>query len=231
LQIIRANDGTYLLFSIGKSPLLTSDSLNGPWVSREFASCNNPAPVTVPGRDTVYVVCHGGPDPQHYGASLGLLYAPSWKGPWATMDNNTDDLLDGGRNLFAHPMEDPFIWWSDHDSMFKLLAHGFRMGMVNRTVGSGNGYGLYAQAPTPFGPWLVQEAAVAYDSTVLLQGGGTLELLRRERPKLVLDKDGQPTHLFNGVCPLSSHMSGPTDPGGHCFTLAQPAVPPALSKR
>ena len=118
-------------------------------------------------------------------------------------------------------MEDPFVWWSAADNRFHLIAHGFRMGMVNRTVGSSNGYGFYAEAPSAFGPWLVQETRVLYTSTVPLTNGSTMELLRRERPKLVLDSMGRPLHLFNGVCPIGSHQAGPGDPGGHCFTMRQ----------
>ncbi len=74
----------------------------------------------------------------HWGTSVGLLFAPSWQGPWTPMTNNTDDLLDGGRALFAHPVEDPFAWRSD-DGQFHILTHAFRMGMLNRTVGVGDG--------------------------------------------------------------------------------------------
>ena len=51
--IIRASDGTYLLFSIGRSPFLASASLDGPWVTVDFPSCNNPTPLVVPGRPEV----------------------------------------------------------------------------------------------------------------------------------------------------------------------------------
>jgi hypothetical protein len=44
-KIVRANDGTYLLFSIGHSPFLASPSLNGPWHAVNFTHCNNPAPL------------------------------------------------------------------------------------------------------------------------------------------------------------------------------------------
>jgi hypothetical protein len=62
---VRASDGTYLLFSIGRSPLLASTAgLMGPWRRVPFTSCNNPAPLVVPHREEIYVYCHGGPDPQ-----------------------------------------------------------------------------------------------------------------------------------------------------------------------
>jgi hypothetical protein len=104
--VVRANDGTYLLFSIGKSPFLASKSVSGPWHAVKFASCNNPAPLVVPGREEVYVYCHGGPDMQHYGSSVGMLWTPHWSsGVWHIASNNTDDLHGNGRDLFAHPVE------------------------------------------------------------------------------------------------------------------------------
>eukprot|EP00039_Didymoeca_costata_P021969 m.345862 g.345862 ORF g.345862 m.345862 type:complete len:523 (-) comp27463_c0_seq1:96-1664(-) len=220
-EVIRANDGTYLIFSIGKETLLASKSPNGPWESQSFTSCNNPAPFQLPNRDEFYCMCHNGPNPSHWGSSVGLVWAPTWKGPWTAMRNNTDDLLDGGTLLFAHPVEDPFVW-STPDGRVHMVSHAFRMGMVNRTVaGSGNAFGGYATAPSPFGPWKFQETQVAYDNVVHFNNGSTAYLDRRERPKLLLDDDGVPQYLYNGVCPNGTHESGPSDPGGHCYTLVQ----------
>ena len=104
--IVRANDGTYLLFSIGHQPLLAARSLHGPWKPIKFCSCNNPAPLVVPGRDEIYVYCHGGPDPQHWGSSVGMTWTPHWSsGLWHTANNNTDDRHSAGRDLFGHPVE------------------------------------------------------------------------------------------------------------------------------
>ena len=164
--IVRASDGTYLLFSIGRSPLLSSRSVMGPWAKVPgFPACNNPAPVVVPGADTIYVYCHNGPNPGHWGSSIGMIWADRWDtGVWKSLSNNSEDLYDGGRAIFNHPVEDPFAWWAN--GSFHLLMHGFRMGMVNGTSQSeggprkGNAYGAYATAPTAFGPWQFQEALI-----------------------------------------------------------------------
>lgn len=150
-SIVRANDGTYLLFSIGHQPLLASKSLSGPWASVKFTSCNNPAPVVVPDRDEVYVYCHGGPDMEHWGSSIGMVWTPHWSsGNWTVASNNTDDIHGGGRDLIGHPVEDPFAWYSPSTNPrakgpFHLLFHAFRMGMVNNSDSSperkGNAYG------------------------------------------------------------------------------------------
>lgn len=233
--VVRANDGTYLLFSIGHQPLLSSPSLHGPWKVVKFCSCNNPAPLVVPGRDEIYVYCHGGPDPQHWGASVGMAWTPHWSSDiWHTADNNTDDRHSGGKDLFGHPVEDPFAWYSPSTNpaapgSFHLLCHGFRMGMVDNSNGAadrgialaGNGYGAYANAPTPFGPWAFQEARVAYDSLIQLKNGSSLgPLQRRERPHLLLSKAGVPTHLYNGVCLPGGYAAG-VNGSQHCYTHVQ----------
>lgn len=249
--ITRANDGTYLLFSIGRSPLVASKSLNGPWfevTSFKSTSCNNPAPLAVPGRDEIYVVCHNGPNPSHWGSSVGLVWTPSWNSSvWHNADNITQDLLDGGRTLFNHPVEDPFFWYQKSTApsapgSFHLLCHGFRMGMANASGAaipgpggpgtskgealgrSGNGYGVYANAESPFGPWRFQEARVVYTSVLDFGDGSHLGLIKRERPHLLLGEDGYPTHLYNGVCPNGNNESLNGTQPEHCFTAVQPVA-------
>jgi hypothetical protein len=39
----------------------------------------------------------------------------------------------------------------------------------------------------------------AYNTTLSLEGGGTLTVQRRERPKFLFGPNMQPTHLYNGV--------------------------------
>jgi hypothetical protein len=38
-----------------------------------------------------------------------------------------------------------------------------------------------------------------YNTSIALTDGTTLEVRRRERPKLLMDSTGRPTHLYNGV--------------------------------
>lgn len=244
--IVRANDGTYLLFSIGKESLLASKSLSGPWRPVSwYRGCNNPAPVVTPGSDAIYVYCHGGPDKQHWGASIGMVWAPHWNSSqWQNggLLNVTGDLHGGGKDLIGHPVEDPFVWYASsslggHNGLgrgpYHMIMHGFRMGMVNRTCANvspgdaGNAYGAYATAPSPFGPWAFQEARVAYTATVHFSDGTSTCLDRRERPHLLLNDKGLPTHLYNGVCPKGNKNGGQKvwEPN-HCYTMVQKIAPP-----
>ena len=142
-------------------------------------------------------------------------------------------------------VQDPFAWHAPSTNplaagSFHMLCHGFRMGMVNNSAGiapaklttadgSGNGYGAYANAPTPFGPWRFQESRVAYSGRVRLANGSALGTLqRRERPHLLLSKTGVPTHLFNGACLEGGYDQGAGGPQ-HCFTLVQEIAPVPLT--
>ncbi len=236
--VVRANDGTYLLFSIKNQPLLASQSLSGPWTQVNWTSaCNNPAPLIRPGSDAIYVYCHGGPNKQGYGAAIGMTWTPHWNSSlWynaVSSVNRSETDLYHNNQLFAHPVEDPFAWYQDdmrgNSDSYHLLMHGFRMGMLNQTCpgSDGNAYGAYASAPTPFGPWRFQESRVAYHGLIEFSDGTSMCMKNRERPHLLLDKvSGRPTHLYNGVCPESGYGNH-TAPKGfgngsdHCFTFVQ----------
>lgn len=236
--VVRANDGTYLLFSIKNQPLLASRSLDGPWRQVNWTSaCNNPAPLVRPGSDAIYVYCHGGPNKQGYGAAIGMTWTPHWNSSlWynaVSSVNRSETDLYHNNQLFAHPVEDPFAWYQDNmpgnSDSYHLLMHGFRMGMVNRTCpgSDGNAYGAYASAPTPFGPWRFQESRVAYHGLIQFTDGSSMCMKNRERPHLLLDKvTGRPTHLYNGVCPETGYGNHKAPKGfgngsDHCFTFVQ----------
>ena len=58
--------------------------------------------------------------------AVSVLTAPSCRGPWTAVRNNSEDLYDGGTALFAHPMEDPFVW-AGKDGNFHMVFHAFRI--------------------------------------------------------------------------------------------------------
>ena len=126
--------------------------------------------------------------------------------------NNTEGLYEGGKALFGHPAEDPFVWYAG--SRFHMLLHVFTLGMVNDSI-----LGGYASAPSAFGPWSFQETTVEYGDEMQLSDGSRLEMERWERPHLFLDARGEPRDLYNGVSPKGGGtMANET---GHCFTAVQ----------
>ena len=56
-----------------------------------------------------------------------------------------------------------------------------------------------------------------YNTSVALADGTTVNFPRRERPKLLFDQSGTPTHLYNGAIP--SH--------GNTYTIVSPLNVPA----
>ena len=62
----------------------------------------------------------------------------------------------------------------------------------------------------------------SYNTTVVYEGGTVVTFSRRERPELVLDSEGNPTHLITGVTEKTGGRGGQSD---HSFTLVQPVLP------
>ena len=101
-----------------------------------------------------------------------------------------------------------------------MLSNGGSAG-DETSGGEGSAFGSYASAPHPLGPWRVQEAAVAYGGEAALSNGSLIGFVRRERPQLLFDTRGNPTHLFNGVCPEGYDKTQDGSQPHHCFTFAQ----------
>jgi hypothetical protein len=88
------------------------------------------------------------------------------------------------------------------DGTWHMICHGFRMGMTNASgtlPSTPDAYGVYAWAHSPGGAWHFQENKLAYDGWVQFGDGTGWMASRRERPKLLLDADGRPTHLYSTV--------------------------------
>lgn len=60
----------------------------------------------------------------------------------------------------------------------------------------------------------------AYGHEVTYKGGAEWVMTERERPHLLFDSSGAPTHLFNGVCPFAAYAHV----NDHSFTQCLPLV-------
>jgi hypothetical protein len=49
--------------------------------------------------------------------------------------------------------------------------------------------------------WYTADVQPYFNEVNYTAGGAPLQMSTRERPKLLFDADGNPTHLFNGICP------------------------------
>jgi hypothetical protein len=182
----------------------------GPWTPHTFSPVGwnvswslqnpgnwNPAPVFLPD-GSLRVMAHTDWAPW---AGETILTAAHWKGPYTVRGS---DLLDH----CAFCEEDPFMW-RDKRGHWHVLYH--RM------------FDPYGALDPHWGKWKAQPASNpvprgwsgghafsrdgfswsnwsrCYNTSVTLTDGKVVEHNRRERPKLLFDSDGSPTHLYNGV--------------------------------
>ena len=71
------------------------------------------------------------------------------------------------------------------------------------------------------GPWQIKPASIPYNTTVLFGGASSSSVTyhKRERPHLVFDSEGTPTHFVTGVVlPSGGQQKGYS---GASFTLVQ----------
>ena len=166
------------------STVHTSSSLYGPWEPLEnntLPGCNNPAPF-VHSNGTIYIVCQE-----------KLYRTESIYNNWTFVSNVSHP--NGPSAIY----EDPYLY-VDHRGHFHLLYHAYQtftaQTCVNSTVSahaySEDGFVWYSNPEQP------------YSTQVQMAGGSTVTVSTRERPKLFFDKNGYPTHLFNGVCSATS---------------------------
>lgn len=110
---------------------------------------------------------------------ITVATAPSWRGPYTYHDNTA----------FDRACEDPVVWRTPRGS-FQLLCHEMGHGnndTVGRMAWSENGL-----------DWTLSPIG-AYTLFTNYSDGSSEYFCRRERPKLLLDDAGNPTHLFTGV--------------------------------
>jgi len=181
----------------------------GPWAAHETYFSDalpdgslanwNPSPRVLPD-GSVRVMVHTDASP--WGGEV-FAEAPSWRGPYRFV---TGDFMPA-----AKTEEDPFAWVDARGHHHVLLHRMFDPPGAGPIPSPGWAGGhSFSRDGLVWSP-----VARAYNTSVLLQGGGTMELARRERPKLIFAADGvTPTHLTNGVLP--------TGPDARSWTLVTP---------
>lgn len=177
--------------SIGSAP-----SPSGPWtfvpliVENQNASAlldcahTNPSVAFLPNGSVVMAVnagwCH-----DHL-ETIGLLTAPSWRGPFTFL--STDPILHNADGSIHHG-EDPFIYADARG--FHLLIHNMQ----------GAGVALYAHSADAF-TWVLHdgEGNPGPYTGVIEWADGAVDNFDVERPQFVFDPDtGKPLYLTNGA--------------------------------
>ena len=144
-----------------------------------------------------YVVCLSGrcENTDEFGATCvsecctfpHALRASNWRDP-KTYVPDARRLFPG---LLPYGSEDPFVW-READGSIHAIMHD-EQGPSRCTA-----LGRHAFSFDNGTSW-VYASSNAYNGSVSFTNGSSFAFYRRERPHLILDKDGRPTHLTNGV--------------------------------
>lgn len=161
------------------SRLHLANSPNGPWIPWQggtLPDCNNPTQFQHP-NGTWFLVCD----------SNLLWRAPNITGPY---DFVTQITRGGTPGIF----EDGLLW-IDKQLNWHMLFHTYTMPDVDPIAISGHSF---SRDGLDWVPACVQP----YFNIANVTDGSQVVMSTRERPKLLFNSEGEPTHLFNGICPM-----------------------------
>lgn len=189
----------------GGSTLHAASSPDGPFLPTvPLPNCNNPSPMLHP-NGTWFLLCD----------STTLHSAPSALGPWTQLGQVN------ARGGVAGTYEDAFLFL-DPRGHWHVIFHVYTTDVpdtcVNSTV-SGHYFSRdgFTWLASPYEP---------FTNFVQFTNGSSMVVATRERPKLLFNSNGDPTHLVNGVTGGTSFCA-PT-PCVNCkynywdFTLVSP---------
>jgi len=190
--------------------VLFAQNLTGPWMQASWHAGEgdiNPAPWVLPDGSVMLL--------WRIYPHILLSTAPSWRTAFspAPSYNNTAAIA---HQLFAswqaHGIEDPFLW---HCTACAVPA--FHAIFHDHATFGGHGFSRdgihWTYSPTP-----------PYSSLIPFDDGSAIRMQRRERPHLILDGGGQPTHLVTAVQPPPDDPTSPP-PGfrnDRTYTQIQP---------
>ncbi|MCK6488713.1 MAG: glycoside hydrolase family protein [Planctomycetes bacterium] len=184
-------DQAYATVRIG---VMEADRLEGPWRRLDYpvlqpqagawdaSVVTNPAPCLA--RDGSVLLYYRSNTPQ--GLRIGLATAPTPLGPFTRAgDRPVLDLPDGNH------VEDPFVWWDG--TRYRMIAKDMTGGITGeRHAGA---HLVSSDGRT----WTVGAPARAYSRQVDWDDGSSSRLGCLERPYLLFDADGRPSHLLGAT--------------------------------
>lgn len=117
-----------------------------------------------------------------------LLLASNWSDPSTYFPISDKPMFDG---IKPYGAEDPMVW-IDKAGVIHAILHDEqgdnRCTAIGRHAFSDDGGRSWSYA-----------SEEAYNGTVAWRGGGGVALYRRERPHMIVDQDGRPLYISNGV--------------------------------
>jgi hypothetical protein len=178
------------------STLHVAASPNGPFTpAQPLPSCNNPAPF-LHKNGTMYCVCDG----------FELYRTEDVQAqPWVHVTH----IAATGTPISGN-YEDPFFF-IDPRGQWHIIYHVYRTGGAsahNCTPGE-DGAVVSGHYFSPDGLTWHTSPTMPYINVVDLADGTSQLLTTRERPKMIFNAAGDPTHLSNGVCPSPGNWKTP----------------------
>jgi hypothetical protein len=186
------------------STLHVASDPNGPWtpVLPAPPGCNNPAPLLHP-NGTWYLLCD----------SSSIVTAPSFVGPWTAAGSiSTAGGVPG-------TYEDAFMYLSPDASSWHVIYHVYN---ATTPCGACLGTMVSGHAFSADGVTWHQSPVQPFDNVYGRTDGVNVTVSTRERPKLLFNSAGVPTHLSNGVCQA---VTCPPTPGGESQSAPAPELP------
>eukprot|EP01063_Lacrimia_lanifica_P033604 TRINITY_DN6025_c0_g2_i1.p1 TRINITY_DN6025_c0_g2~~TRINITY_DN6025_c0_g2_i1.p1 ORF type:complete len:420 (+),score=50.47 TRINITY_DN6025_c0_g2_i1:76-1260(+) len=122
---------------------------------------------------------------------VGIAAAPHWYGPWT--------LQNGKKSIFPLPdvvgLEDAYLWNDPTRDGCHIVLHQQAQGATNI------GAHAFTTDPACVSNWTLSSPrpSHAYSTNVTWSSGKTTTYIRRERPQLLFDEAGHPTHMFSAV--------------------------------
>lgn len=183
--------------------LATALSLEGPWIRRDepvlrprankwdCLMTTNPAPCVLP--DGRILLVYKSAETRGGLMHLGVAAAANYTEPFSRLSDSP--ILQFGNE---NDVEDPFIW--HENGQFQMIMKDMEGGL-----GGEPRAGIHAHSADGIA-WNVAEPPVAYSRKILWDDGSVTIQDFFERPSLLLDKAGHPTHLFAATASGSSNI-------------------------
>lgn len=183
--------GAYVLFYIGSrdaKDLTTrsigyavADSIKGVWKRSEreisiIKDSNNPSALIKPDGSLLMAF-------RHSNARMGIMGSDSCNGKYTMLNPDIMPEI---------TMEDPYLFFKD--GLYHIICedgHG--------TVTGHERFGAHLISENGIDNWRPANDVIAYDHTLRFDDGSEIHALRRERPQLLFDDNGNPTHLYTSV--------------------------------
>ena len=169
----------------------------GPFTpAQPLPSCNNPAPFLAP-NGTYFCICDG----------FELYRTEDVETqPWT----HVVTVRASSGSPIAGNYEDPFFY-IDARGNFHILYHVYRTGgaSAHNCLPGNDGAVVSGHYFSEDGLTWRTSPTMPYLNVVDLADGTQQLLTTRERPKMIFNEAGEPTHLSNGVCPSPGNFNTP----------------------